>query len=241
MTNPLLIDSVEKAFVPALIVNNTGGDDAKVLKKFKEPAWNYQVIRFFDKDHKDIIPRKGIETNLAELAQRTEAALLKQKKDIPESLKMLRLETDVSKHKKVAFAMFCYWTGEMELGGVDGVVYTESGWLEGREVTLVTYHTDKVQVETIIKKAASVKCANKVFLPQNAQYKPSDETKHLKYGQLTDKYRIAKQSDQKKQLEGTKYSKINLSPIQKTKLNSFIIKDRSKIESVLTKKQLSSL
>ncbi len=50
MTNPAIINAVENSFVPLLIYNNKKGADAEVLKKYGEPAWNYQVIRFLTMD-----------------------------------------------------------------------------------------------------------------------------------------------------------------------------------------------
>jgi len=58
MSDPEVVSSIEKNFIPLLIINNKAGNDAKLLKRFKEPAWNYQVIRFLDHNGKDIIPRK---------------------------------------------------------------------------------------------------------------------------------------------------------------------------------------
>ena len=40
--------------------------------------------------------------------------------------------------KRVAFAQSCFWTGEMKLGQIEGVVRTEAGFIGRREVTLVS-------------------------------------------------------------------------------------------------------
>jgi hypothetical protein len=37
---------IEVNFVPLLIPNNQEGKDADVVKRFNEPKWNYQVVRF---------------------------------------------------------------------------------------------------------------------------------------------------------------------------------------------------
>jgi hypothetical protein len=76
--------------VPVAIHNNTrGGEDAKILKRFKEPAWNYQVIRFVDADGKDLIPRKDRVWTLKPLAERMIASLKKAKRPVPDSLRTL--------------------------------------------------------------------------------------------------------------------------------------------------------
>jgi len=86
MTNPAIIDAVENSFVPLLIHNNKGGIDAKIRKKYREPAWNYQVIRFLDSTGKDIIPRKGQVNTKAALVKRMIKALEKAKRPVPPAL-----------------------------------------------------------------------------------------------------------------------------------------------------------
>lgn len=49
--------------------------DEKLLKRFSEPAWNYQVIRFLDAEGRDIIPRKYRIWTLGGVASRMVEAL----------------------------------------------------------------------------------------------------------------------------------------------------------------------
>lgn len=90
MTDPAIIKAVENSFTPLLIINNKAGVDAKILRKYKEPAWNYQVIRFLDSAGKDVIPRKGSIYTKKELASRMVKALEKAKQPVPEALKNLQ-------------------------------------------------------------------------------------------------------------------------------------------------------
>jgi len=77
MSDPEVVNLIEQNFVPLLIINNTGGKDARMLKRFKEPSWNYQVIRFFDHEGKDIIPRKDRVWDKASLLKRMNLTLSK--------------------------------------------------------------------------------------------------------------------------------------------------------------------
>jgi len=59
LTNPQLVRAIEEEFIPMLVYNNrSGGMDRKLLKRYREPSWNFQVIRFLDAGGRDIIPRK---------------------------------------------------------------------------------------------------------------------------------------------------------------------------------------
>ncbi len=177
------------------------------------------------------------------LALRMQQALHAANRPVPRYLQALALEDDVSKHKRSAFAMFCYWIGEYELGKIDGVISTEAGWLEGREVTLVNYHEDQLALPTLAEKAAEVKCAQKVFAPtpEERQSLMSAFTR-LVVGTLDKRYRKAKPSDQKKQIQRWDLSGVpGLTPMQLTKLNAFAPDDRQLALSWLSPRQRRAL
>eukprot|EP00035_Acanthoeca_spectabilis_P025315 m.457864 g.457864 ORF g.457864 m.457864 type:complete len:226 (-) comp21363_c0_seq1:97-774(-) len=83
LSDPTISAAIEAAFNPILIYNNRGGKDAKLLKRFREPAWNYQVVRFLGGDGSDILPRQDRVWTRTELAVRMVAALEKAKRSVP--------------------------------------------------------------------------------------------------------------------------------------------------------------
>lgn len=73
-----------------LVYNNrSSGIDKKLLKRFQEPAWNYQVIRFLDADGNDIIPRKDRVWTLKGVAARMIEALTAANRPVPQALRDL--------------------------------------------------------------------------------------------------------------------------------------------------------
>ena len=52
-----------------------------------------------------------------------------------------------TKIARVAFAQYCFWTGEMKLGQIEGVVRTEAGYFQGQEVTLVEYEPARISLD----------------------------------------------------------------------------------------------
>ena len=237
MTNRDLVKAIETHFIPVLIYNNKFGKDAEILRRYNEPSWNYQVIRFLDEKGKDIIPRRdGIWTTTA-LASRMIKVLEKINHPVPDYLRKLTAtathtktatttatsETNPSssaepKLQNAAFAMYCFWTGEMKLGQIESVAETEAGWLEGREVTLVRFDPAKISFTDLVKEAKKHDCAKKVYED------PKD-------------YRPASASDQKKQIQGTPFSRLKLTPQQATKINAFARTDPKKAFSYLTPEQ----
>jgi hypothetical protein len=137
MSYPPIVEAIEHEFLPVLIYNNRKGKDAKILKRYEEPAWNYQVIRFLDGEGKDLIPRKDKVWTRDALASRMIQALEVAGRPVPDYLRVTAYESDTESQHRVAFAQHCFWSGEAALGQVPGVIATEAGWMEGREVTLV--------------------------------------------------------------------------------------------------------
>lgn len=237
MSHPLIVAAVETEFTPLLIHNNQGGRDLEMLQRFGEPAWNYQVVRFFNAQAEDIIPRKDQVWDTGGIAERMVAALTQAKRPVPAYLKLLAAEQS-PRLKEAVFAMYCFWTGEMELGRIDGVVTTESGFMDGREVTRVKYDPQVISLPQLIAAAEKVECANAVSVP--ATDLPGAKTPRLKVGTISG-YRAAPKDDQKKQISGTAAERLTLSPSQATKVNAWIRTDPAKAQPFLTKAQQAQL
>lgn len=117
--------------------------------------------------------------------------------------------------RRVAFAQHCFWTGERVLGGIDGVTRTEAGFLDGNEVTLVDYDPTQIPLAELTRKAKAGGVATRVFTS-------------------FDGYRKAPASDQKRQLQGTQYADMELTPEQATKLNAFVRTSPDKAKAFLS-------
>jgi hypothetical protein len=202
LSDDKVVKAIQDQFIPLLIHNNKPGKDAEVLEKLNEPAWNYQVVRFLDADGRDLIPRKDRVWEAAALMARMEEALAKSG---PKKVGAVNT-------KRVAIAQHCFWTGEMKIGAMDGVVRTEAGFLNGNEVTLVDYDPGKISLEKLTRNAKAAGVANRFF-------------------ESLDGYRKAPDSDQKRQLQGTKYAKLRLTPEQATKVNAFARTDPARADS----------
>lgn len=208
LSDEKFVHAIEENFIPLLIHNNKPGKDAEVLGKFNEPAWNYQVVRFLDAEGSDLITRKDRVWESAELKERMNQALAKAGRPGIATVSTAR----------VAIAQHCFWTGEAKLGALDGVVRTEAGFLDGNEVTLVDYDPGKLPLADLTRKAKAAGVATRVF-------------------ESVEGYQKAPISDQKRQLQGTKYARLKLTPEQATKVNAFVRTDPARAEEFLTTKR----
>lgn len=219
LSDPAIVKSVEENFVPLLIHNNKGGKDAEVLRKYNEPAWNYQVVRFLDSSGEDLIPRKDRIWTKEALEPRIEAALKKAGK--PQA-------ANGPATKKLAICQSCFWTGEMKIGAIPGVTETEAGFIGGREVTLVNYDPTSTSLRKIIAQAKSDNVATAIYLENPANLPGSKK--------LTG-YRPAPVSDQKKQIQNTIFAQLDLTPEQATKVNAYARTNPRKALEFLTPNQ----
>lgn len=233
MSNRVLVEAIESEFTPLLIHNNKPGKDAEVLQRFGEPAWNFQVVRFLDADAKDIIPRRDQVWDVGGIAERMITTLTKSKRPVPAYLSLLAAEHS-PRLKQAVFSMYCFWTGEMALGQIDGVVTTEVGFMGGREVTLVRYDPAVISLPKLIAAAEKVECANAVHVP--AADLGDTKGSRLNVGPISG-YRAAPASDQKKQMQGTAAARLALSPAQATKVNAWLRVDVAKAKVYLTPSQ----
>jgi len=235
-----IVDAIEHEFLPVLIYNNRPGKDAEVLARFNEPAWNYQVIRFLDGAGHDLIPRQdGVWTREA-LAARMIEALVAAKQPVPGYLEVVALEANTDRQATVAFAQSCFWSGEMLLGRVRGVITTEAGWIENREVTLVRYRPDLAPLDALVEAARTAGVADAVFVTNREQGEQLGGTR-LEVAMMDGRYRRARDTDQKRQIQGSVFAGIELSPMQSTKVNAFVTSDVEAALSWLTPGQRAEL
>ena len=221
LSDPEIVGKIERNFIPVLIHNNKGGKDEVIRKRFKEPAWNYQVVRFIDGNGEDLIPRKDHIWTSAALNTRMKAALEKAGRE------------DVS-NKQVAFSQSCFWTGEMKLGAMNGVIRTEAGFLDGHEVTLVDYDPSVLALEDLIRTAIKQEVADGIYLSDESQNQAAKKAGISRLGKIGPRYRKAPPSDQKRQLTGTQFARLKLTPEQATKVNAFARSNPTKAAEFLT-------
>ena len=141
--------------------------------------------------------------------------------------------------QRVAFSQYCFWTGEMKLGQIDGVLRTEAGFFQGHEVTLVDFDPARISLEALAARAKQAGVADRIHLPVAAA---GSSIAGVGIGAPLDgSYRAAPASDQKKQMEGTPYAGLKLTPEQATKVNAFVRENPAKAREWLNGTQHEDL
>lgn len=200
LSNPLMTEAIENEFIPLAIFNNKGGKDAEILKKYNEPSWNNPVVRIVNNKGDNIVNRVASDYSAKGLYNAMITALKNYKKPIPEYIKILGKELAFSKNpnlKEAHYKMYCFWTGEKQLGVNDGVLETRAGFMNG-EVVKVIYDAEKTNATEL-----------NTYAKRNDMI-PVSNTGHFKWSEKDEDY----------YLQHSKYKYVPLTNIQKTKINS---------------------
>ena len=202
LSNPLLADAIENEFIPLAIYNNKGGKDRVILEKYGEPTWNNPVVRIVNSKGGDIVPRVSGNYSAKGLYTAMDLALQKEFKEIPEYFLLLgkELAATNSKTSETYYSMYCFWTGEKQLGSQNGVLNTEAGFMNGREVVKVTYNKGEVAKQDL---DAFAKANKMSIIPKSSSYRWA-------------------QNDEDYYLQHTDYKYLPLTPLQRTKINSAV-------------------
>ncbi len=201
LSHPLMIEAIENEFIPLAIYNNKGGKDREVLNLYKEPSWNNPVVRIVNSEGKNLANRVAGNYSSKGLYNAIIQSLVKAGKPIPEYVRILGKEitASTSNLKEDYYKMYCFWSGEGYLGGIDGVLSTKAGFMNG-EVVKVTYD------DNIISKAALKELAShqrmQLVPKSDFRWSSSDEDYYIQHSPL-------------------KY--IPLTEIQRTKINSALV------------------
>ncbi len=237
LSHPLIAEAIETLFVPLAVYNNKDGEDAKVLKRYGEPAWNNPVVRIVDKSGQDIIPRVNGNYTAWGLVQAMLQAVDLQGRVAPAYLDLLNEEfSAVLRGTETAtFPMYCFWTGEGHYGSTPGVVATQPGFMDGREVVQVTFDPAVVSYEKLIQSGQKARCADGVFYHNTAQKTTAEKT--LGNKAVAPKSNFRSDKEPKYYLSKTHYRFVPMTPLQAARANALTGKQQNP-EAVLSPRQV---
>lgn len=224
LRHPLIVEAAEDLFVPLAVFNNQDGPDKRALELFQEPAWNNPVVRIVDAQRRALAPRVNGDYTAAGLTGAMLAALKSSNTPAPGYLKLYDAEASAqadARARTITFAMFCFWEGEAKLGGVEGVLSTRTGFVDGREVVEVKYDPTSASEVGLVNLAKSMECASTVFCADEQQRvrvaKIVGSAARVLPGRLTPSLK-----DDKYQIKATEYAHVPMTPAQASRVNSAV-------------------
>jgi len=222
LSHPLIAEAIETLFVPVAIFNNRGGADARVLKFYGEPSWNNPVVRIVNSKRKDIVKRIGGNYSKLGVVAAMQEALRKNNLPIPKYLELLHEELAAEKSgtETATFSMYCFWTGEKKLGNLEGVIETQPGFMNSREVVEVEFDPKKISYETLLKKANKSGCASHVFVEDSKQLKKTEAIVGKSSSSEKGDFRLDREP--KFYLSKTVYQYVPMTQLQAARANSLV-------------------
>ena len=222
LSHPLIAEAIETLFVPVVIFNNKGGADAKVLKLYGEPSWNNPVVRIVGSNGKDIVKRIGGNYSKLAVVAAMQEALTERNLPVPKYLELLHEELTAEKSgtETAIFSMYCFWTGEKRLGNLDGVIETQPGFMNNREVVEVEFDPNKISYKALLKKANKSGCASHVFADDDKQLKASKSIIGKSGSSEKGEFRLDREP--KYYLSKTVYQYVPMTQLQAARANSLI-------------------
>ena len=237
LSHPLIVDAIEALFIPVAIYNNKGGKDAEVLKYYGEPSWNNPVVRIVDENKLDIMPRLSGAYTPFGVVQHMIFALERKQKTVPAYLKLLyeELRAEQAGTEKATLSMYCFWTGEKQLGQIGGVLSTEAGFMDGREVVQLTYDPSIISFDDLVKQGMEVRCADNIYAHTEQQQKAA--SKVFAEEQIRQISSFRPDRAPKYFLSHTLYRAVPMTPLQSARANALIGSGKSP-EAVLSPGQI---
>lgn len=222
LEHPLLVEAIEDHFIPLAIYNNKQGHDDHVLNMYNEPAWNNPVLRVVDSEGKSILDRLSGYYSPYEVVVYLQKALIEWKEPIPPYLSLLEEELRAVHVglKETYLSMFCFWSGEKHIGKIAGVISTEAGYMDGKEVVKVGYAPDLLNYEDLVRKAQSVQCASSSYTNDAEELK--DARSLFRASEIHSPSSYRKDRQDKYYLRKSDLRFIPLTTLQKTRFNSMI-------------------
>ena len=206
--------------MPLLVYNNKPGRDAELLERYREPAWNNPVVRFFAPDGRELLPRADGVYAADAVAERLSATLTAAKRPVPGYLVLAHEELGREPLERAVFAMSCFWRGEGVLGSIAGVRSTRAGHLEGHEVVEVEYAPARIPFAQLLDLARTEGCAERAWVERGERLRTARSALGEDARELVTSPRTAKESDHEYYLRDSPYSCLPLTPLQRVRINA---------------------
>jgi hypothetical protein len=119
-------------------------------------------------------------------------------RSVPPWLSILEAEATAEMPATACFSMHCFWQGESELGALDGVLGTRTGFVGGAEAVEVTYDPSSLSAAALAARASTLPCRPG---PVDGALRPTT-------------------ADDKHHTRGTVWASVPMTPAQATRVNA---------------------
>ena len=225
MSHPLIVDAIEEAFVPVVVFNNHRGPDREVLSRYGEPTWNNPVVRIVDAKGKDLVKRMP-SFHPQEVVNGMVQALQEFEAEVPLYLELLQRQFNAhfGQTETGVFPMYCFWSGELALGQLDGVVKTQPGFMNGREVVKVDFDPAHTSYGELVRVAKQKQAIEGAYVKGDAQ--ANTAAIYFNHPALKATASFRQDGEPKYYLYQTAYRHLPMLPLQQIEVNRALYQRR---------------
>lgn len=146
---------------------------------FEEPSWSNPVVRIIDPDGRELTRRLAGDYSPGGFSRALIASLEAFGTAVPEYLRIAHTELSARGREETALlSMFCFWEGEVKLGGIPGVIAIRAGFIGGSEVVEVRYDSRSLSYRRLLGRAARLRCADRAD-PNTKYYLSKTDYRYL--------------------------------------------------------------
>lgn len=164
-----------------LVRNNVGGREKELLAKFGEPTWANPSARVVDPKAERTLVKLSRNYSTQGVLEAAAAGLQASQAKVPA---WLALHLGSGKRAEATFGMACFWTGEVRLGGLPGVISTRTGWRGSSEVVEVEFDPEQITRAQLEAKAKQMSCAQPFTAGAAFRATPRDDKYQIRRGPL---------------------------------------------------------
>lgn len=216
LKNPLIVEAIETYFTPLAIFNNKSGQDAEILKKYNEPAWNNPVCLIVDKSGSELLPRLSNHYSEGSVVRYIRKGIDASNQLVPKYIQIIEQEYNAIK-KELVLEMHCFWTGEKHVAEIPGVVSTMPGFSNGKEVVKVEFDASLTDEKKIITAAKKSNIAEAVHVNESGKKIFKDQNIVVKNLQ-----KFTPDKDIHYYLKNSDYTNVPMSKAQASRANSLL-------------------
>ena len=218
MSDPFIIEVIEDEFIPLCIYNNRGGEDARILKQFGEPSWNNPVMRITDGTGASVSRLAGGYTK-GRVLRFIIDAMASEGMKVPEYIDLYYKDVSAAESElnEAIFSTPCFWSGEAAVGDIEGVVFSEAGWMNDREVVRLKYDPLTINFQELVSRIGQRGCLSQVFTDDKKEKQLAGEV--IGSSKVSDRGKYRRDDDTKYYLQNSPYRKIDMFDLQTVRVN----------------------
>ncbi len=175
LIHPLTVEAIESLFVPVAFSEQKGNLSKRLEMVDLQTVFD-SVILITDTQGNELTQKLYNSQAVAPVTEILTSSLYNAGYPIPEYLQVIHSESGAKgKTETAVITQHCFWSGEVELGVHDAVVFTEPGYIDEFEAIRIVFDNSKVSYKNLLETVKSLGLLNRAYPLNDKQYNEAVE------------------------------------------------------------------